>query len=71
MAIREGELWICSNPNCRSQTYVVISAGTAVSSSPKCSCGSGMKKKYTPPSLRAIDDPDELEVYRKKFLSKV
>ena len=71
MAIREGEHWICSNPNCRSQTYIVISAGTAVGTSPKCSCGSRMKKKYTAPGFRAIEHPDELEAYRRKFFSKV
>jgi len=71
MTMREGERWICSNPKCRCEIYVVISAGTADGRNPQCTCGGRMKKAYTAPNMRLIHLPDELKVYKEMFLSNV
>jgi len=69
MTMREGERWICSNPKCRCEIHVAISAGTVDGTNPQCSCGCRMRKAYTAPILRLIHFPDELKVHKEKFFS--
>ena len=50
MTMQKEQLWICSNPGCRSQIVVIVAEG-AKATKPKCSCGSSMKKFYFPPKI--------------------
>jgi hypothetical protein len=54
MTMREGERWICSNQNCRSEIEVKAGAGDLAGANPVCSCRSRMKKVYMAPKLRRI-----------------
>jgi len=67
MTMREGERWICSNPECRCEVYVVVAAGTADGTNPKCSCGFRMRKVYVAPNFKRILDPDQLKVLQGKL----
>lgn len=70
MTMREGERWICSNSRCKCEVLVVFSAGTHEGRNPRCSCGSAMKKTYTAPKLRSIEE-DEAKSLHERFFSKV
>ena len=67
MTMREGERWICSNPTCRCEVLVVLSAGDGDSTNPRCSCGFAMRKRYTTPKLRVLEGKD----LKEKFYSEV
>ena len=54
MMMKSGEEWHCTNPACRCQ-IVVQSGSLAEGSSPSCSCGAPMKKKYCPPRVTYLD----------------
>src|SRR5882762_753091 len=58
--------WICSNPCCASQVFVIAVEGSQAAN-PKCSCGSSMKKIYTAPKLRSVVDPSERKSYQERF----
>jgi len=70
MAVRDGQHWVCSNPACRSEAFI-IAARRMETTQPKCSCGSSMKKAYTPPNIRLIVHPDERKACEEKILSRV
>jgi hypothetical protein len=65
-----GERWICSNAECRCELVVEVSARTGEGTSPRCSCGFPMKKRYRAPVIRVIQN-DEARNLREKFFSKV
>jgi hypothetical protein len=67
MTMREGERWICSNPACRCEVLVVLSAGAGDGTNPRCSCGFAMRKRYKAPKLLLLEGKD----LREKFYSKV
>jgi len=70
MTMREGERWICSNAKCRCEVLVLFSVGAEGGTNPKCYCGFPMKKSYTAPKVRIVDE-DEAKVLHEKFFSKV
>ncbi len=70
MTRREGQHWICSNPCCASEVFV-IAAEWSQAANPKCSCGSSMKKIYTAPKVRSIVDPSERKSYQDKVFSRL
>jgi hypothetical protein len=65
-----GERWICSNLRCGCEIVVTFSTRTGRGTNPRCSCGSPMKKRYTAPVIRLMQN-DEVRNLREKFLSKV
>lgn len=71
MTMREDQRWICSNPNCRREVYVMFAAASGGGALPKCSCGSPMKKPYTPPSLTQARPSEGKEVYGERLFSRV
>jgi hypothetical protein len=71
MTMREGERWVCSNPECRCEIYVVIAAGPGDGTNPKCTCGFRMRKAYTSPGFRRIHHLDELKAVQEKFSSRI
>jgi len=48
MVMKSGERWHCMNPACLCAVLVETS-GELEGSNPRCSCGSIMKKDYSPP----------------------
>ena len=70
MTMREGERWICSNPECGCQVCVLTAARTGDGTNPQCVCGSRMRKAYAPPSFRQIG-PDEQKTIGEGFGSAV
>ena len=71
MTMRERERWICSNPKCRCQVYVMVAAGPTSGTNPRCSCGSAMKKAYSAPSFTRLELSDDLKVVQELFSSGV
>jgi hypothetical protein len=70
MTMREEQHWICSNPGCKSEVFVIADEGSQAKN-PKCSCGSSMKKAYTAPKVKSIVDPAKRKFYRQRFFSKL
>ncbi len=70
MTMQVGERWICSNSECRCEFVVTLSAGTGEGTNPRCSCGFPMKKRYTAPVIRVIQN-DEARNLHERFFSKV
>jgi hypothetical protein len=54
MLIQSGDIWHCTNPACRSQLSVGLTREVQVDHV-YCSCGSVMKKHYTPPVFSYLD----------------
>jgi len=57
MIMISGERWHCTNVACRCSVLVKDSSQIE-GSNPRCSCGSAMKKDYSPPVFREIAMPD-------------
>lgn len=53
MFMISGERWHCTNVACR-YSILVENSGHVAGSNPRCSCGSVMKKNYSPPVVREI-----------------
>lgn len=70
MTMREGQQWICSDPHCRSEVFV-IAAVRLEAAKPRCSCGSPMKTAYTTPKVRSVVDPAERRNYQERVSLKV
>jgi hypothetical protein len=70
MTMREGERWICSNPECRCEVVVVIAAAAREGTNPRCSCGFPMKKRYTTPAVKVLHK-EEARDFHEKFFAKV
>jgi len=54
MLMKSGERWHCMNPACLCAVLVETS-GELEGSNPRCSCGSIMKKEFSPPVFRYLD----------------
>lgn len=54
MVMKSGERWHCMNPACQC-SVLVETTGETEGCNPRCSCGSIMKKEYSPPVLRYLD----------------
>ena len=54
MVMKSGERWHCMNPACLCAVLVETS-GALEGSNPRCSCGSIMKKDYSPPAFRYLE----------------
>jgi hypothetical protein len=54
MLIQAGDLWLCTNPACRSELSVGATSSFEVDRV-FCACGSAMKKHYTRPVFRYLD----------------
>jgi hypothetical protein len=54
MVMKSGERWHCMNPACLCAVLVETS-GALEGSNPRCSCGSIMKKDYSPPVFRYLE----------------
>lgn len=53
MTMRSGR-WVCSNPKCRREVYILILDEGRDGRNPVCSCASEMKKAYNAPRVRPI-----------------
>jgi hypothetical protein len=53
MTMKSGERWHCTNLACRCSVLVEITAGVE-GSNPRCTCGSVMKRDYSPPVFRGL-----------------
>jgi len=69
MTMREERRWICSNPKCRCEIHVAISAGT-VTEQIHNALVDPYEKGLHRPILRLIHFPDELKSIRKSFLER-
>jgi hypothetical protein len=62
MLMKSGERWHCINPACNCE--VLVESDSNVSGgSPRCVCGSSMKRNYVPPVFKyldflRVDDPE-------------
>jgi hypothetical protein len=54
MVMISGERWHCTNAACRC-SVLVENSGRVTGPNPRCSCGSVMKKAYSPPVFREIE----------------
>lgn len=54
MVMKSGERWHCVNPVCGC-AVVVEANGEIDGQNPRCTCGSAMKKDYSPPVFRYLD----------------
>ena len=54
MVMKTGERWHCTNPACRCSILVETSS-EAEGKNPLCTCGSLMKKRYSPPVFQYLD----------------
>ena len=66
MVMKSGERWHCMNPACLCAVLVETS-GALEGSNPRCSCGSIMKKDYSPPVFRYLEflrEPELAVTYR-------
>jgi hypothetical protein len=54
MVMKSGERWHCINPACGC-VVLVESNGEVEGANPRCTCGSVMKKDYSPPVFRYLD----------------
>ena len=54
MVMKSGERWHCINPACGC-IVLVESSGEIEGQSPRCACGTIMKKGYSPPVFRYLD----------------
>ena len=54
MVMKSGERWHCMNPACLCAVLVETSSELEGSNS-RCSCGSIMKKEYSPPVFRYLE----------------
>jgi predicted nucleic acid-binding Zn ribbon protein len=52
----EGRVYRCQNRSCGCEIKVVKPSVHAASN-PRCSCGAEMKKPYTKPAVRVLDEP--------------
>jgi hypothetical protein len=71
MTMREGEHLICSNPDCRCEVVVVVSAPSPTDRNPICTCGFALRKVYVAPTVRTIRNPDEVKELQEMFFSKI
>jgi hypothetical protein len=54
MVMKSGERWHCVNPACG--CAVLVESNAAIEGqNPRCTCGSVMKKGYSPPVFRYLD----------------
>ncbi len=70
MRIQEGERWRCLNDACGGEIMVLVS-GQLEGESPRCSCGSVMKKHYNKPTLWSHDDTGALERLAGRLIGKI
>jgi len=54
MLMKSGERWHCTNPACHCEV-LVETEGQIQGTNPRCTCGSIMKKGYSPPVLKYLD----------------
>lgn len=54
MIIKTGERWHCTNPACHC-SVLVEKSGEIEGRNLQCTCGSAMKKVYSPPVIRYLD----------------
>lgn len=54
MLIKSGERWHCTNPACHC-AILVEKSGEIEGRNLQCTCGSVMKKVYSPPVIRYLD----------------
>jgi len=54
MVMKSGERWHCTHPACRC-AVLVENTGEIEGQSPRCACGSVMKKDYSSPVFRYLD----------------
>ena len=54
MLMKSGERWHCVNANCRCEVLVESDSNVA-GTSPRCVCGSPLKRNYVPPVFRYLD----------------
>jgi hypothetical protein len=60
--MQQGEKWLCSNGNCGAEIVVTESSSLNDIESPRCGCGSTMKKPREKPSTRErTASADELD----------
>lgn len=52
--MRKGEYYRCENPGCRAEIEVKKDSSEA-ESNPRCCCGAEMKRPYTKPAIRELD----------------
>lgn len=61
MRMREAERWHCMDANCGCQIIVSVGANIEGRHSPRCCCGTAMKKTYSSPMIRVIETVGEIE----------
>ena len=54
MLTKTGEHWHCTNPLCRGE-IAIVRLSEIDGHNPICTCGSVLKKKYTPPVFTYLD----------------
>jgi hypothetical protein len=54
IAMREGQHYRCQNPECRAEIEVTKDSIEGISN-PICCCGAPMKRPYSKPVLRVLD----------------
>ena len=54
MVMKTGERWHCTNAACGC-SILVETSGEAEGKNPLCTCGSVMKKRYSPPVFQYLD----------------
>jgi hypothetical protein len=60
MRFRKGHVWRCLNDACGAQIVVSEDAALESDSNPRCCCGSMMKVRYSPPSLRSSEQRQDV-----------
>jgi hypothetical protein len=53
--LQKGERWRCQNRACASEILILQPSQLESGSNPRCSCGSAMKKPYTPPKCKTYE----------------
>ncbi len=53
------QVYRCQNRDCGCE-FVVTKPSLETKANPRCFCGAGMKKPYSPPVFRMLDPDDEL-----------
>jgi hypothetical protein len=49
-----GDRWICQKPDCGAEFVVAAASEARPGSNPRCSCGSGMTRRYVAPTVRKL-----------------
>lgn len=55
--MRTGQCYRCQNPDCRAEIEVRKDS-TKGEANPRCCCGTEMKKSYSKPVFRVLDEKD-------------